>query len=218
VARYDITLNLPALPGAWLDTELADRLGAALHALPSGTVRAARLVSRTQRGYQVVTRVKVDMSGTASDMATATGAAVDALTAAAADAGTWDLAGLSAETRPAPLRPAPRPARGRANPKLRAWRCRDRRWPALLRRGRRRILATSASATRSARPASSWATVDRGIHLQPAQPARAAELTCSARKLPRSSANGKGLHAEPVLTVFAGISSRKRTLPSRCRY
>jgi hypothetical protein len=114
VARYDITLNLPAVPGSWLDSVLADRLGAALQALPPGTVRAARLVSRTQRGYQV-TRVKVDMSVTASDMATATGAAVDALTAAAAAAGSWDLAGLSAEIRPAPLRPAPRPARGRAN-------------------------------------------------------------------------------------------------------
>jgi hypothetical protein len=109
-----MTLNLPAVPGAWLDSVLADRLGAALRSLPAGAVRAALLVSRTQRGYQV-TRVKVDMSVTAPDMATATGAAVDALTAAAAaDAASWDLAGLSAEIRPAPLRPAPRPARTRA--------------------------------------------------------------------------------------------------------
>jgi hypothetical protein len=115
VARYDITFNLPVVPGAWLDSVLADRLGAALQSIPPGTVRAAHLVSRTQRGYQV-TRVKVDMSVTSSDMATATGAAVDALTAAAAgDAGSWDLVGLSAEIRPAPLRPALRLARCRAS-------------------------------------------------------------------------------------------------------
>jgi hypothetical protein len=71
-------------------------------------------VSRTQRGYQV-TRVKVDMSVAAPDMATATGAAVDALTAAAAaEAEHWDLAGLSAEIRAAPLRPAAQSTHSRA--------------------------------------------------------------------------------------------------------
>jgi hypothetical protein len=115
VARYDITLSLPAVAGAWLESVLADRLGAALQALPAGAVRAARLVSRTQRGYQV-TRVKVDMSVTAPDMAAAAGAAVDALTtAAAAGGGSWDLAGLSAEIRPAPVRSAPRPPRRRGS-------------------------------------------------------------------------------------------------------
>jgi hypothetical protein len=112
--QVGVVASLLADPGAWLDSVLADRLGAALRSLPAGTVRAARLVSRTQRGYQV-TRLTVDMSVTAPDMATATGAAVAALiAAAAADAGSWDLAGLSAEIRPAPLPPARQPARGRA--------------------------------------------------------------------------------------------------------
>jgi hypothetical protein len=55
-----------------------------------------------------VTRVKVEMSVTAPDMATATAAAVETLTTAAAlDAGSWDLAGLSAEIRPALVRSVP---------------------------------------------------------------------------------------------------------------
>jgi hypothetical protein len=115
--QVGVVASLLADPGAWLDSVLADRLGAALRSLPAGTVRAARLVSRNERGYQV-TRVTVDMSVTAPDMATATGAAVATVTAliaaAAADAGSWVLAGLSAEIRPAPLPPAPQPARGRA--------------------------------------------------------------------------------------------------------
>jgi hypothetical protein len=112
VARYDITLDLPAVPGAWLEGIHADRLGAALQSLPSGAVRSARLASRTRRGFQVA-RVKVEMSVTAPEMAAATAAAVETLTTAAdADAGSWDMAGLSAEIRSAPVRSAT--ARGRA--------------------------------------------------------------------------------------------------------
>jgi hypothetical protein len=65
--QVGVVASLLADPSVWLDSVLADRVGAALRWLPAGTVRAARLVSRTQRGYQV-TRVTVDMSVTAPDM------------------------------------------------------------------------------------------------------------------------------------------------------
>jgi hypothetical protein len=104
VARYVITFILPAAEHA--EPPAADRLARWLLALPPGPVRNAQLVSRSSRRL-MLTSVKIAMTVTAPDIPAATALAHEALTTAMrGDEKTWDLDGLTAEIRPAPVRAA----------------------------------------------------------------------------------------------------------------